>query len=197
MNPVLHPRPPELAVFQPLGEQAHAGTDPEDQLHPVRALGAEDIDGAAERIGPIPSRTSAAIPRRDPILRALPGAVGCVAGSAQRSSDRPRAEDADALCCRHGIEGVKARALLVKAASRPGGLHNFAILIAIAEKLSEGSPLAYTALAQAAKITGVQQMTATVPFHRLRQTLSPIQPAPAWEASAADPCAAIRAVPSS
>src|SRR5690606_13319508 len=45
-------RPTELAVLQPLGNKAHAGPVPEDQLHPVCAFGTEDIDGAAERVGP-------------------------------------------------------------------------------------------------------------------------------------------------
>src|SRR5271156_3609425 len=49
---VLRVRPAERAILKPLGEQADAGAVPEDQLHPIRALGAEHIDGAAKRIGP-------------------------------------------------------------------------------------------------------------------------------------------------
>jgi hypothetical protein len=45
-------RPAELAVLEPLGEQAHARSVPEYQLHPVRAFGAEDVDRPVERIGP-------------------------------------------------------------------------------------------------------------------------------------------------
>src|SRR6202046_3512948 len=43
--------PRERAILKPFGEQADASAIPEDQLHPIRALGAEHIDGARERIG--------------------------------------------------------------------------------------------------------------------------------------------------
>src|SRR5271154_7444771 len=48
---VLTVRPAERAILKSLGEQADARAVPEDQLHPIRSLGAEYIDGAGERIG--------------------------------------------------------------------------------------------------------------------------------------------------
>src|SRR6185437_7330600 len=48
---VLHVRPAECAVLEPLGEQTNARAIPEDQLHTIGPLGAEHIDGAGERIG--------------------------------------------------------------------------------------------------------------------------------------------------
>jgi uncharacterized protein (DUF58 family) len=48
---ILHLRPAELAILQPLRIEAHAGAVPEDQLDPIRALGTEDIDRTAEGIG--------------------------------------------------------------------------------------------------------------------------------------------------
>ena len=50
-HPILDLRPAELTVLEPLGEQAHAYSVPEYQLHPVRAFGAEDVDRPVERIG--------------------------------------------------------------------------------------------------------------------------------------------------
>src|SRR3977135_3019984 len=50
-DPVLQVRPAESPVLKPLGEQADARAVPEDQLHPVRSLGAEYIDSAGEWIG--------------------------------------------------------------------------------------------------------------------------------------------------
>src|SRR5215216_2193978 len=51
-NAVLHLRPAELAILEALGEQAHARAVPEDELHPVSALGPEHVDGARERVSP-------------------------------------------------------------------------------------------------------------------------------------------------
>jgi hypothetical protein len=44
-------RPPERSLFQPLGDQHEPGAVPEQQLHAIRALGPEDVDNAAIRIG--------------------------------------------------------------------------------------------------------------------------------------------------
>ena len=48
---VLDLRPLETAVFEAFRKQAHARAVPENQLHPVGALGAEHVDRAVERIG--------------------------------------------------------------------------------------------------------------------------------------------------
>ena len=48
---VLDLRPTELAVLQPLGEQAHAGSVPKHHLHPVGAFGAKEVNRAVKRIG--------------------------------------------------------------------------------------------------------------------------------------------------
>src|SRR6185437_1403401 len=47
---VIHARPAELAILQPLGEQTHTGAVPVNQLHPVSSLRSKDVDGARERI---------------------------------------------------------------------------------------------------------------------------------------------------
>src|ERR1700687_633633 len=44
-------RPAEVAILQPLGKQAQTRAIPEDQLDPVRTLGAEHIDRPRERVG--------------------------------------------------------------------------------------------------------------------------------------------------
>ena len=80
MTPSCDVRPAECAVLKPLGEQAHAGAVPEDQLHPVRPLGAEHVDGAGERIGPSVSRTSAARPSAP--LRKSTGLVATITRTA-------------------------------------------------------------------------------------------------------------------
>src|SRR3954452_20765000 len=49
---ILQVRPTECAILEPLGEQTHSRAVPEDQLHAIRTLGAEHINGAGERIGP-------------------------------------------------------------------------------------------------------------------------------------------------
>ena len=47
-------RPPELAILQPLGEQAYAGAIPIDQLHSIGSFRPEHIhDGVKERIEPM------------------------------------------------------------------------------------------------------------------------------------------------
>lgn len=48
---ILHFRPAERAILQPLRIKADAGAVPEDQLDPIRPFCPEDIDCAAERIG--------------------------------------------------------------------------------------------------------------------------------------------------
>src|SRR3984957_4023780 len=49
---ILDLRPAELAILEPLGEQANARSIPENQLHPIRSLGPENVDSARERIRP-------------------------------------------------------------------------------------------------------------------------------------------------
>src|SRR6185437_4375953 len=48
---VVHVRPAELAILKPLGEQAHAGAIPVNQLDPVSPFRPEDIDRTRERVG--------------------------------------------------------------------------------------------------------------------------------------------------
>src|SRR5215210_5981154 len=50
-DPVLELRPAELALFQPLGDENHARTIPEDQLDPVSSFGPEHVNRARERVG--------------------------------------------------------------------------------------------------------------------------------------------------
>ena len=50
-HPVMYRRPTELSILEPLGDQHHTAAVPEDQLHPVSPLRAEDVDHARERIG--------------------------------------------------------------------------------------------------------------------------------------------------
>ena len=50
-HPVAYGRPTELAVFQALGDEHHAGAVPEDQLPPVSPLCAEHLDHTGEGIG--------------------------------------------------------------------------------------------------------------------------------------------------
>ena len=50
-HPVFDRRPAKLRILQPLRHQADARSVPPQQLHPVHPLGAEHVDGAAERIG--------------------------------------------------------------------------------------------------------------------------------------------------
>src|SRR5215210_4481373 len=50
-DPVLELRPAELALFQPLGDENHARSIPEDQLDPVSAFGPEHVNRARERVG--------------------------------------------------------------------------------------------------------------------------------------------------
>jgi len=43
-------RPPERALFQPLGNKHDTGTIPEQQLYAIRAFGPKDVDDAAIRV---------------------------------------------------------------------------------------------------------------------------------------------------
>src|SRR5215213_3664670 len=49
-GPVLDLGPAELALFQPLGDENHARSIPEDKLDPVGSFGPEHIDRARERV---------------------------------------------------------------------------------------------------------------------------------------------------
>src|SRR4051795_3816243 len=50
-DPALDLGPAELAHFQPLGDENHARSIPEDQLDPVSSFGPEHVNRARERVG--------------------------------------------------------------------------------------------------------------------------------------------------